>query len=65
MFLWTVDNPIHDLQAAREAAARVPGSAFYVMQGDAAHWPQYELPDEFNAVTEQFFLHGTVPANAG
>jgi len=65
LFLWTVDNPIHDLQAAREAAARVPGSAFYVMQGDAAHWPQYELPDEFNAVTEQFFLNGTVPANAG
>jgi HOMODA hydrolase len=65
LFLWTVDNPIHDLQAAREAAARVPGSAFYVMQGDAAHWPQYELPDEFNAVTEQFFLHGTVPASAG
>lgn len=61
LFLWTVDNPIHDLEAAKAAAARVPGSQFYVMRGDAAHWPQYELPEEFNAVTEQFFLHGIVP----
>lgn len=62
LFLWTVDNPIHDMEAARAAAARVSDSLFYVMQGDAAHWPQYERAEEFNAVAEQFFLHGTVPA---
>ena len=62
LFLWTVDNPIHDMEAARAAAARVSDSLFYVMQGDAAHWPQYERSEEFNAVAEQFFLHGTVPA---
>jgi HOMODA hydrolase len=61
LFLWTADNPIHDLEAAKAAAQQVPQSKFYLMQGDAAHWPQYELPDEFNAVTEQFFTHGTVP----
>ena len=61
LFLWTQDNPIHDLEAARAAAARVPGARFYVMQGDAAHWPQYEVPEEFNAVTRQFFLTGEVP----
>jgi pimeloyl-ACP methyl ester carboxylesterase len=62
LFLWTVDNPIHDMEAARAAAARVSDSLFYVMQGDAAHWPQYERAEEFNAVAEQFFLHGTVPS---
>jgi HOMODA hydrolase len=60
LFLWTADNPIHDLEAARAAAARVPGSRFYVMQGEAAHWPQYECPDEFNAVATRFFRDGVV-----
>ncbi|MDO8451198.1 MAG: alpha/beta hydrolase [Rhodoferax sp.] len=64
LFLWTQDNPIHDIEAARAAAARVSGSRFYVMQGDAAHWPQYEASDEFNAVTTQFFTTGQVPAQA-
>ena len=61
LFLWTQDNPIHDLQAARAAAKRVPGSLFYLMQGDAAHWPQYEAPAEFNRVAASFFAHGTLP----
>lgn len=58
LFLWTVDNPIHDLEAARAAHARVAGSELYIMKGEAAHWPQYEAPDEFNAVTAAFFLAG-------
>jgi pimeloyl-ACP methyl ester carboxylesterase len=62
LFLWTRDNPIHDLEAAHAAAARVPGSVFYLMQSDAAHWPQYEAPDEFNAVTASFFATGRLPA---
>lgn len=60
LFLWTLDNPIHDLEAARAAHARVPGSQFYTMKGDAAHWPQYEVPDEFNAITTRFFTTGKV-----
>ena len=64
LFLWTKDNPIHDLEAAHAAAAKVPGSLFYLMQGDAAHWPQYEAPAEFNAVATSFFLTGKLPAAA-
>ncbi len=61
LFLWTHDNPIHDLEAAHAAAARVAGSQFYLMRGDAAHWPQYEAPDEFNAVASSFFATGRLP----
>jgi HOMODA hydrolase len=64
LFLWTQDNPIHDLEAARAAATRVPGSSFHLMQADAAHWPQYEAPDEFNAVAASFFETGKLPAVA-
>jgi pimeloyl-ACP methyl ester carboxylesterase len=56
----TQDNPIHDLDCARAAAAQVPRSQLYVMRGDAAHWPQFEVPDEFNAVTREFFATGRV-----
>lgn len=55
LFLWTLDNPIHDLETARASHARVAGSTMYIMKGDAAHWPQYEAPEEFNAVTAAFF----------
>jgi HOMODA hydrolase len=55
LFLWTADNPIHDLEAGRSAAARVRDSHFYLMKGDSAHWPQYEQPQEFNAVARSFF----------
>ncbi|WP_114970605.1 alpha/beta fold hydrolase [Rhodoferax ferrireducens] len=64
LFLWTQDNPIHDVEAARAAAARVPGSLFYLMQADAAHWPQYESPEEFNAVASRYFATGKLPATA-
>jgi pimeloyl-ACP methyl ester carboxylesterase len=62
LFLWTADNPIHDLEAGRSAAAQVKGSQFYLMKGDAAHWPQYEVPEEFNAVARSFFSTGVLPA---
>jgi pimeloyl-ACP methyl ester carboxylesterase len=62
LFLWTKDNPIHDLEAAKAAAARTRNSTFYLMQGDSAHWPQYEAPDEFNAVAANFFSTGKVSA---
>jgi pimeloyl-ACP methyl ester carboxylesterase len=55
LFLWTLDNPIHDLETARASHAQVPGSELYIMKGDSAHWPQYEVPEEFNSVTAAFF----------
>ena len=65
LFLWTRDNPIHDLEAAHAAAAKVGNNTFYLMQSDAAHWPQYEAPDEFNAVTASFFATGRLPQAPG
>ena len=64
LFLWTKDNPIHDLEAAHAASGKVPGSLFYLMQGDAAHWPQYEAPAEFNEVAATFFSTGKLPPAA-
>lgn len=57
LFLWTEDNPVHDVETARRSAEKVPGSSLYVMENDSAHWPQYEAPDEFNTVIRGF-LHG-------
>lgn len=64
LFLWTRDNPIHDTASAEAAAARTRNGSLYVMRGDAAHWPQYEEPDEFNAVALQYFLTGEVLGDA-
>jgi pimeloyl-ACP methyl ester carboxylesterase len=60
LFLWSVDNPVHDVQAARSAMKSVRGSKLYVMNADCAHWPQYESPEEFNAVALRFFSTGEV-----
>lgn len=60
LFLWTRDNPIHDMETVTAAQAKVPGSILYVMKGDAAHWPQYEAIDEFNTVATTFFKTGKV-----
>ncbi|MFJ4290722.1 alpha/beta fold hydrolase [Cupriavidus sp. NPDC089707] len=58
LFLWTRDNPIHDVAAATAACERTPKGRLYVMNADAAHWPQYEAPDEFNAVMRKFLTTG-------
>jgi 2-hydroxy-6-oxonona-2,4-dienedioate hydrolase len=58
LFLWTRNNPIHDLPAAEAACARTPEGELYVMKADAAHWPQYEAPDEFNSVISRYLLSG-------
>lgn len=60
LFLWSADNPIHDLQAATNAMKHVARSKLYVMNADCAHWPQYEAPDEFNKVALSFFGTGEV-----
>ena len=60
LFLWTRFNPIHDLEAATAACAQVHGGQLYVMHADAAHWPQYEAPAEFNAVVHRFLQTGKV-----
>ena len=61
LFLWTRDNPVHDVAAAEAACARTPRGRLYVMKTDSAHWPQYEAPDEFNPVVRNFLSTGQVP----
>ena len=58
LFLWTTNNPVHDVETARRSSARVPGSKLYVMQADSSHWPQYEAPAEFNRVVARFLNLG-------
>ncbi|MBI2964315.1 MAG: alpha/beta hydrolase [Deltaproteobacteria bacterium] len=60
LFLWTLDNPVHDVESARRACAEVPRAELYVMKADAAHWPQYEAAGEFNDVTRRFFTSGRI-----
>lgn len=60
LFLWTRDNPIHDLAAAESAMTKVARPTLYVMKADSAHWPQYEAPEEFNGVARRFFKTGAV-----
>lgn len=58
LFLWTRDNPVHDIAAAEAACARTPRALLYVMNADAAHWPQYEAPEEFNSALRSFLSTG-------
>jgi HOMODA hydrolase len=58
LFLWTRHNPVHDLAAAEAACARTARAQLYVMDADAAHWPQYEAPGEFNLVLRKFLSAG-------
>ena len=60
LFLWTTDNPVHDIETARRSCAQVPGAQLYVMQADAAHWPQYEAPQEFNGMVAQFLTQAEI-----
>ena len=62
LLLWTRNNPIHDLECARAAQARIRNSMLYVMKADGAHWPQYEAPAEFNQVARDFFSGRSVQA---
>lgn len=58
LYLWTNDNPVHDVPAAEAACARTPKGQLFVMKAQAAHWPQYEAPEEFNDVMLKFLSTG-------
>lgn len=60
LFFWTRHNPVHDLPAAEAACARNPRAKLYVMKAEAAHWPQYESPEEFNTVVSHYLKTGEV-----
>ncbi|MGE0115279.1 MAG: alpha/beta fold hydrolase [Steroidobacteraceae bacterium] len=58
LLLWTRYNPIHDVAAAEAALPGLKRGSLYVLKQDAAHWPQYEAPDEFNAVMVRYLRTG-------
>jgi 2-hydroxy-6-oxonona-2,4-dienedioate hydrolase len=57
LLVWTEGNPVHGLDAATEALAELPHGELVVI-GGAAHWPQFERPEAFNAAVVSF-LSGT------
>jgi pimeloyl-ACP methyl ester carboxylesterase len=53
LLVWTAANPVHGLEAATEAAAALPAGRLAVIDG-AAHWPQFERPEAFDAAVVGF-----------
>lgn len=54
LVLWTDKNPHRDVAAGRQIASQIPNAEFYVMK-DAAHWPQWEKPQEHDRIVTDFF----------
>lgn len=53
LLVWTGANPVHGLDAAEAAVARLPRGELVVVD-DAAHWPQFEQPESFNSFVDTF-----------
>lgn len=60
LLFWTKHNPIHDVDAAKSALPRISKGKLYVMKAEAAHWPQYEAPEEFHEVVHHYLQTGEV-----
>jgi pimeloyl-ACP methyl ester carboxylesterase len=55
LVFWTTQNPGNGPDFGRRVADAIPGARFYCME-DAAHWPQWEHPEEHDRVVSEFFL---------
>ncbi|GAB7007505.1 alpha/beta fold hydrolase [Nocardioides sp. AN3] len=53
--VWTDHNPIHSWEDARAGFSYIPDVRFHLIE-NAAHWPHFEQPDEYNEVTLKFLL---------
>ncbi len=53
LVLWTDKNPGSGENVGRRLASLIPGAEFYCMM-DAAHWPQWEHPEEHDQRVLQF-----------
>lgn len=53
LVLWTDHNPGTGPEVGRMIASRIPGAQFVCMQ-DAAHWPQWEHPEEHDRIVASF-----------
>lgn len=59
LVFWTQFNPSNGPDVGEYFASLIPGAKYYCMK-DAAHWPQYEHPEEHDAVITKFLKTGTV-----
>lgn len=53
LVLWTDKNPGAGPDAGQRIASKIPGAQFYCI-ADAAHWPQWEQPEEHDRVVTAF-----------
>ena len=53
LVLWTDHNPGKSFDAVQHAIDVIPQKEFHMLEG-AAHWPQWEKPDEVNAFMIEF-----------
>lgn len=53
LVLWTDRNPLHGIDAAERLQQLIAGAQLHIMR-DAAHWPQWEHPDEHDRVVLEF-----------
>jgi pimeloyl-ACP methyl ester carboxylesterase len=53
LVLWTDKNPGTGPDAGQRLADHIPGAQFYFIE-DAAHWPQWEKPEEHDRVVTDF-----------
>lgn len=53
LVLWTDKNPFHGIDAAEEIQRHIKGSELYIIR-NAAHWPQWEHPEEHDRVVMDF-----------
>ena len=58
LVLWSDENPGSGENVGRRLASLIPGAEFYLME-DAAHWPQWEHPEEHDQQVLQFL--GVLP----
>ena len=55
LVLWTEKNPGTGPEVGQTIASRIPGASFHCIN-DAAHWPQWERPEEHDRVVTEFLL---------
>ncbi len=58
LVLWTDKNPGQGPEVGKRYAEAIPGAQYYCIM-DAAHWPQWEHPEEHDRVVMDFLTEGT------
>jgi pimeloyl-ACP methyl ester carboxylesterase len=61
--LWSDKNPGAGADVGERLASLIPGSAHYCIN-DAAHWPQWEKPEEHDNVVTAFLTGTPIPKSA-